>query len=368
MKKITCALLAGVIITACVQPLEAYAQARAADIVVTVIAGNGKPGYSNGPAAEAGLFYPMGMVYGANGQLYFADNGNNLIRKVEEAGVSDAAGRRGVRNLYGDMIGGYVDEKAEKALFQKPTDVAYRNGAVYVADSLNHSIRRIEQGRVYTLAGGNGSGYADGNPATAKFDTPQNLAVDENGNIYVADTGNHVIRKIDASGKVTTAAGVGGTAGYQDGAAGAALFNQPMGLAIHGGSIYVADSANNRIRKIENGTVTTVAGAGTEIFEETGYYVGGYLDGAALTARFNCPTSLAFHADGSLYIADTDNSMIRKLHEGQVTTVLSTETVVNNNPKLIQRYLAQPADLIAGEKELIISDSFTQYIYSITLE
>lgn len=369
MRKIICALLAGGIIAACIHPVEAYAQAGgAAGIMVKVIAGNGKPGYSNGPTAEAGIFNPMGVAYGSGGQLYFVDNGNSLIRKVEEGIVSDVAGLRGESNLYGEIIGGYRDAQTEKALFQRPKDIACRNGIIYVADSMNHSIRRIEQGSVYTLAGGNGSGYVNGNPLGAKFDTPHNLAIDESGTIYVADTGNHAVRKIDAAGNVTTVAGVGGTAGYQDGAAGTALFNQPMGLACKDGSVYVADSGNNRIRKIENGVVTTIAGGGAEIFEDTGYYVGGYLDGEALAARFNCPTNLAFHADGSMYIADTDNSMIRRLQGGQVTTVLSEDTVVNNNSKLIPRYLAQPGDLIAREYELVISDSFTQYIYAITLE
>lgn len=371
MKKIVATLLTGLILVTCTQPIEASAaqgQAGVPTITVKVVAGHGQPGYSNGSSAESGIFNPMGMAYGADGTLYFADSGNNLIRREDKGTVSTIAGISGIRNLYGEMVGGYVDDKKESSMFQKPTDVVCKNGITYITDSMNHSIRRIENGRVYTLAGGNGPGYADGNYMSAKFNTPHNIALDENGVLYVSDTENNVIRRIDAGGNVTTIAGVGGTSGYRDGDAGTALFNRPMGIACKDGSIYVADSGNNRIRKIEKTTVTTVAGAGTELYEDTGDYVGGYLDGEALTARFNYPTNLAFHNDGSMFITDTDNSMIRKLQNGQVTTMLSGETVVNNNPELIQKFLAQPSDIIARDNALIISDSFTQYIYSITLE
>src|SRR5258705_1511125 len=179
-----------------------------------------------------------------------------------------------------------------------------RDGAIYVADAgENNAIRKLTaQGTLATLAGGDDS-----------FNTPSGIAIDNDGNIYVADTSNNRIRKITAEGVVSTAAG-SGTAGYLDGPANAAQFDGPIGVAVDAsGNLYVADSYNDRIRKISaEGQVSTVAGAGRP----------GYTEGDAAVALFDTPCAVVASADGTLYVADTGNNQLRKITTtGQVTTL-----------------------------------------------
>lgn len=187
-------------------------------------------------------------------------------------------------------------------------------GNLYVADAGdNNSIRKIAPGGAVTLLAGGREGYADGAGAAAAFHTPSALALDAAGNLYVADTGNNAIRKITPQGVVTTLAG-GGPSGYQDGAGAKARFNGPVGVAVdRAGNVWVADTYNDRIRRIApDGTVSTAAGSGTP----------GDVDGAALDARFDTPCALVVDRDGNLLVADTQNGAIRKLsRDGQVSTV-----------------------------------------------
>ena len=169
-----------------------------------------------------------------------------------------------VRVLAGDGVAGMRDGEADRARFSDPFGVAIAaDGTIYVADAGDaQRIRRIApDGRVSTFAGG-GSGYVDGAASAARFDTPSALAIDAAGTLYLADTGNHVIRRITPDGIVSTIAG-DGVAGYRDGSAAEARFNGPVGVAVDGaGRIIVADTYNDRIRAIErDGTVVTLAGS-----------------------------------------------------------------------------------------------------------
>jgi DNA-binding beta-propeller fold protein YncE len=182
-----------------------------------------------------------------------------------------------------------------------------RDGAIYVADAgESNAIRKVtRQGTITTLASNDDS-----------FNTPSGLAIDNDGNLYVADTGSNRIRKITAQGVVSTVAGTG-TAGYLDGPANAAQFDGPIGVAVDAkGNIYVADTYNDRVRKISSDSqVSTVAGAGRP----------GYADGDAASALFDTPCSVVVSADGTLYIADTGNNQLRKITTtGQVTTLTVT--------------------------------------------
>ncbi|MGZ8294137.1 MAG: gluconolaconase [Telluria sp.] len=187
-------------------------------------------------------------------------------------------------------------------------------GNLYVADAGdNNTIRKMAPGGAAAVLAGGREGYADGAGAAASFHTPSALALDAAGNLYVADTGNNAIRKVTPAGVVTTLAG-GGPAGFRDGAAAQAQFNGPVGVAVdRAGNVWVADTYNDRIRKIApGGMVTTVAGGAMP----------GDLDGPALEARFDTPCAIVADADGNLYIADTQNGAIRKLsRDGQVTTL-----------------------------------------------
>jgi sugar lactone lactonase YvrE len=188
-------------------------------------------------------------------------------------------------------------------------------GNVYVADSSNFTIRKVTPaGVVTTLAGLAGSyGSADGTGSAARFSAASGVAVDSMGNVYVADTGNNTIRKVTPAGVVTTLAGLAGSSGSADGTGSAARFNSPQGVAVDGsGSVYVADHSNNTIRKVTpvgtNWVVRTLAGlAGPQ--SETFY---GSADGTGSAARFSNPYGVAVDGAGNLYVADSSNNTIRK--------------------------------------------------------
>lgn len=176
------------------------------------------------------------------------------------------------------------------------------SGNLYVADDINHRVRKITPaGTVSTLAG-SALGSADGAGTAAQFNRPTGVALDASGNVYVADAKNHRIRKITPNGTVSTLAG--STEGFAEGTSTAARFSEPVGLAVDAsGNVYVADSDNSRIRKITpDGTVSTLAGGSA-----------GFADGTATTARFRSPSGVAVDAAGIVYVADRQNHSIRKI-------------------------------------------------------
>ncbi|KAF1721759.1 gluconolaconase [Pseudoxanthomonas wuyuanensis] len=219
----------------------------------------------------------------------------------------------------GDGVHGLRDGPALQARFADPYGLAVAaDGTRYIADAGdNNRIRKIApDGTVSTLAGG-AEGFADGIGEAAALHTPSGLALDAFGNLYVADTGNHAIRKITPQGAVTTLAGTG-QAGFNDGPGAQAQFNGPIGVAVDAsGQVYVADTYNDRIRAIApDGQVSTLAGGERP----------GYQDGTGSVARFDTPTGLALDAQGRLWIADTRNNAIRRLsRSGEVTTLLRAE-------------------------------------------
>jgi sugar lactone lactonase YvrE len=282
--------------------------------VVTSLAGGGGMGYTDGTGGGARFSIPAGVASDGLGNIYVAELGNCTIRKVTAAGVVTT-----VAGLAGSA--GSEDGTGSAARFCDPSGVAMDGaGNVYVADSINDTIRKITPtGVVTTLAGQAGaSGYADGTVSAAQFNNPMGVAVDGWGNVYVADTGNNMIRKITAAGVVTTLAGQTGSAGSADGVGTAALFNAPTGVAVDGlGSIYVADKGNNTIRKITiNGVVTTLAGLAAAATV-------GNTDGVGIAARFESPWGMAVDGAGNIYVSDTANSTIRKVTATGVVTTLA---------------------------------------------
>jgi sugar lactone lactonase YvrE len=266
--------------------------------VVTTLAGTaGSYGSADGTGSAARFYQPRGVAVDGSGNVYVADTGNHTIRKITPAGV--------VTTL-------------DAARFYRPNGVAVDgSGNVYVADTDNHTIRKITPAGVETTLAGSSPGIADGTGSAARFYYPWGVAVDGSGNLYVADTYNHTIRKITPAGVVTTLAGTARSSGSADGTGSAAQFNQPAGVAVDGsGNVYVADTDNNTIRKITPaGVVTTLAGTAT--------FYGGSADGTGSAARFYWPFGVAVDGSGNVYVADGANDTIRKITSAGVVTTLA---------------------------------------------
>jgi uncharacterized protein (TIGR03437 family) len=305
--------------------------------IITTVAGNGCCGYSGDgqQATAAALTYPQGVAVDASGNLYIADTGNNVIRKVSAGGIiTTIAGRFGQVGFYGD--GG----PAVAALLYAPASVAVdASGNLFIADTVNNVIRKVtaSSGNISTVAGNSTQGFAgDGAAATsAELYLPTGVFVDASGNIFIADRGNNRIRKVLASnGNISTVAGNGtGVSSGDGGAAAAAGLPSPTSIALDAsGNIFIAVPLNSRIREVSagSGTITTVAGDGV-----AGFYGDG---GLPTNALLNHPAGVAVDASGDIFIADTGNNRIREvsaatapppsINSGGVVAVDSTVTTI----------------------------------------
>ncbi|WP_374030222.1 NHL repeat-containing protein [Bdellovibrio bacteriovorus] len=314
--------------------------------VVTTLAGlAGGAGSADDTGSAARFNAPVGMAMDSGGNIYVADRGNHVIRKITSAGeVTTLAGLSGTW--------GTTNGTGSGARFSSPYGVAVdSSGNLFVTDSSNHTIRKITSaGVVTTIAGLAGSiGYADGAGSSARFFYPDGVAVDNSGNIYVADTYSHTIRKITSDGVVTTLAGLGGNPGSTDGTGAAARFNYPTGVAVdNAGNVYVADRDNHVIRKITSGgVVTTIAGlAGSS----------GAADGTGPAARFNSPSGIAIDSGGNIFVADTYNYMVRKITPaGLVTTVVGKAGDFGNYTDFLPASLGSCRGLVIREGRIFIS-------------
>jgi sugar lactone lactonase YvrE len=266
--------------------------------VVTTFAGSGTPGATDGTGVAASFNQPEGIVVDSSGNLYVADTNNNKIRKITASGV--------VTTLAGSGTIGAADGTGASATFNRPFDLALdAAGNVYVGDCNNNKIRKITPaGVVTTLAGSGSPGATDATGSAASFNGTRGLVVDSSGNVYVADILSHKIRKITPSGVVSSYAG-SGTRGSVDGVGTAATFNEPSALALDSaGNLYVGETGGHKIRKITPaGVVTTLAGSGAT----------GSSNGTGSAASFNGPYALDVDPSGTLYVADTENHLIRKI-------------------------------------------------------
>jgi sugar lactone lactonase YvrE len=269
-----------------------------ADASATVAGSAGQYGFSDGPAARARFNEPDGVAVAQDGTVYVCDRYNATIRRITAAGtVTTIAGRAGMT--------GMANGAASVARFNAPRRIAVAaDGTIYVADTGNHAVRKIPpSGTVETI-------FASG--ANDRMD-PVGLTIDAEGNVLVADVWSHVIRKIDGSGRMSIAAGLPGVNGSVDGPVGSARFNAPEGVAVDAeGAIYVADTENHTIRKILNGVVSTVAGRSG---------IADVIDGSGPVARLNHPSGIRCDPQGRLWIADSGNHAIRLMTAEFVETV-----------------------------------------------
>ena len=265
---------------------------------VTTFAGTGQQGYQDGKAEIAQFSNPVGLVFDGSGNLFVADYGNNCIRMISTSGL--------VSTFAGTPQAGYLDGVGGQALFNNPAGLAIDgSGNLYVTEIGNQRVRKITPAaQVSTFAGSGVAGFGDGKGTAALFNIPIGITMDLNSNLIIADAGNNRIRKIDPQGNVTTEAG-SGTAGFLDGAAGSAEFDLPYGVAVdNAGQIIIADLNNNRIRRLSDGVVSTFAGNGDNAD----------VDGIAPDASFNNPSDVLFDESGGIYyVADFGNNKIRKI-------------------------------------------------------
>jgi uncharacterized protein (TIGR03437 family) len=314
--------------------------------IITTVAGNGVGDFSGdgGPATSASLSFPSGVVVDASGNLFIADTDNNRIRKVSASGIittvaGNGAGGAGSSILYGGCSGD--GGPATSAELYGPQGVAVDAfGNLFIADFDNCRIRKVSaSGIISTVAGNGTAGFSgDGGPATsAELYGPRGVAVDATGNLFIADKNR--VRKVSASGIITTVAG-NGTPGFSGdgGPATSASLNTPNAVVVDAaGNLFIADTANNRIRKVStSGSITTVAGAGTSGFSGDG--------GEATSAELYAPQDVAVDVFGDLLIADGVNNRVREVFaatsatpsitsggivpvDGQVPTIQSGEWV-----------------------------------------
>jgi sugar lactone lactonase YvrE len=290
---------------------EAVRKIDPAGNVSTLAGTSNAPGAEDGIGAQARFSQPDGIAVDSAGNVFVSDRRNNNIRKISSSAV--------VTTLAGTVPqSGSTDGTGDQARFSVPDGIAIDAlGNALVADRGNEVIRKISpDGQVTTLAGTpDATGNSDGTGNSAAFDSPSDVAVDPAGNTYVADNDNNTIRKISPAGEVTTLAGAPGESGNVDGVGINARFDDPEGIAVDAaGNVYVADTDNNTIRKITPaGLVTTLAGSPDET---------GSADGIGVNARFDEPDGIAVDAAGNVYVADTDNSTIRKITpQGIVSTL-----------------------------------------------
>lgn len=288
--------------------------------VVSTLAGAAPlSGSTDATGNAARFYYPSGVAADGAGNVYVADTSNNTVRKVSDASVvSTLAGLAGRSSS--------VDGTGSVARFEDPYAVAADgSGNLYLADPGDHTIRKVTPaGVVTTLAGSAGQyGGTDGVGAAARFKGPLGIAADAAGTLYVADTGNHVIRKISAGAVVTTLAGTVGAAGNNDGAGAAARFSEPNGVAVDSaGRVYVADTSNGTIRVITpTGVVSTLAGTPG---------APGLVDGVGSAARFQVPFDVAVDAAGNVYVSDHGNHVVRKITAAGVVTTLAGSGLAGN--------------------------------------
>ena len=280
--------------------------------VLTLVAGTSRPGYSGdgGPALQAQLNSPQGLVLDSSGNLYIADSGNDRVRMVSPGGIITTIAGTGTKGYSGDF------GPAISAELRLPSAVRFdSSGNLYIADCANHSIRKVDTSGIITSVAGIGyAGYSGDTLAavTAQLNGPQDMVLDTAGNIYIADTNNNLVRKIAiADSTISIYAGVTSTSTSGDGSqANTVPLRGPSALALDStGNLYIVENTNNKVRKVgTDGIISTVAGDGTFNFGGDG--------GQATKAQMAGPLGMCLYSSGNLYITDPWNYRVRKLASG----------------------------------------------------
>ena len=352
--RLVCPPVATLLTTLLVFASALFGSALAQESVRTLAGLAETPGAVNAAGAQARFNDPAGVVVAADGTIFVADSRNHVIRRLATNGVvSTLAGALGQA--------GAADGAGGAARFDSPSGLALAaDGALVVSDTGNHTLRRVTfAGAVTTLAGAAGmADFVDGARAAARFNSPLGLAVAAGGIIFVADCGNHVIRRVTADGAVTTFAGTGEVWGWRDGVGTNALFYSPIGVAVGaGGELLVSDANNHIVRSITtNAVVTTFAGTPG---------VDGAVDGPGASARFGKPAEVALDARGNLYVADALLHTIRKItRAGFVSTVAGAVGVDGavDGANGVARFFNPYGLAVAPRGQLVVTDTYNQTV------
>ncbi len=288
---------------------------------------------------------PSGMTMDGS-TMYIADSFNRAVWSLQGREISLIAGGTGTADPFGRPAGGYVNGELSEAVFAQPWDVLPFKEGLLVSDSENNVLRYIdlELQQVSTFSGNGVAAYSNGSKGFVTYNEPTGLALGDDGTVYIADTGNNVIRAMDENGRVTTFAG--SSEGCTLGGRLEAQLNRPTGLCFEDGVLYIADTGNHRVVAVKGEELVLVAGAalsGDEAIE------GGFADGSAEEAKFSSPRDVAVMKGGGICVADTGNGAIRLVEEGQVTTLCRLDG---------GSYPVSPASLLQGSK-LYIGDLFS---------
>ncbi|MBI3886737.1 MAG: hypothetical protein HY302_13550, partial [Opitutae bacterium] len=324
------------------------------------IAGLLSPGFNDGTGTGARFRAPLGSVVDGSGNVYVADTANHTIRKITSGGVvTTLAGSAG--------SAGTTDGTGNVARFNNPSSIALASdGNLYVADTNSQTIRKVTtSGVVTTLAGtANSGGSTDGTGSAARFNTPRAITFASNdGNLYVVE-GQNIVRQVTLGGVVSTFAGLANNSGTTDATGTSARFNNPNGIAALGSNLFIADTSNSVIRQvtIPGAVVTTPVGT-VNSFNTT--------DGTGAVARFNAPRGIAAAPDGTLYVADTNSQTIRKIAAGtaDVTTVVGSSFQINSTDGVgtAVRFNSPQAISTDASGNLYISDTSNNTIRKVTV-
>lgn len=308
---------------------------------VTTFAGNGNFSSQNGTVNTASFRVPRFMAVDPMGNVFVSEFEGHRIRKIDPSGnVTTFAGGGS----------GFANGNGTSARFNKPSDLVFdAAGNLYVCDLLNHRIRKIDpSGNVTTFAGSGTAGLLDGPANAARFNRPNGIAIDQGGNLYVSDLSSHTIRVIDPNGNVTTLAG-GGSSGFANGQGSNARFSGIHDLAFDlSGNLLVADRNNHRIRQVDaNGNVSTLAGSGSS----------GSQNGPLASATFRGPIGLAVDANGNIFVSDNLNDRIRMIDpNGTVSTLAGSNQGFQNGLGTMARFRNPLGLAFSGNGDLLVAD------------
>jgi len=334
--------------------------------VISTVAGTGKPAFSGdgGPGTDAALNFPTELAVDAQNNLYISDEYNHRIRRINASdGIIRTVAGNGTPAFAGEQV------QATSASIQYPRGIAFDpQGNLYISDQYNHRIRRVDKNGVISTYAGNGqSTYAgDNGPATAgSIRFPAEIAFDSNGTLYIAEKENHVIRQVTANGTISTFAGTGiySFSGDNGPARSATLFH-PEGVAVDASNnVYIADSDNNRLRRVTNGTIRTIAGTGANRFSGDG--------GKPTGAVLNTPWALAIGTNGSLVTADSGARAVRQILNNTITTIAGSGNVgfTGDGGPAVQATFVQPQGVVVEPGgTVLVSDTLGQTIRRIGLD